>query len=374
MLDPMLSLQLLFAGLIASPLAQQGGAGVVQRIVLPADPIAELVARLERAPVAERSLPAWPEWPAWDGADPGWEEEAPWRHWVELLLAEAHAREADPERRAQLALLAREQRRDSDAWRHLLRCGEHPLVLALFPAFLPGVPADLLAAVELPDGVLLRPALPPATEDPRGTLATLAGRSMEHRGVLVAGALLFMVLRIEGDGVQLDLTHKSGPSVHVLVSLPAPAGVEIALTYRDWEKLEDPRAPIELVLSPDDPAHTLWGRFRSRRDRWPMPSPYESERPYPPRAPLALASDQTTLEPRLQRFAEALSELFDRPCLYPFDPLAYARDRLAHPGAHAGDVFEPIVLHLGGGVDPDRKLAAMISLAEAYALAGAARR
>ncbi len=363
MLGSMLLLQVLLAGTLASPALQQTGTEVVQRIVLPADPIAELVTRLERAPVAERSLPAWPEWPAWNSADPGWGEEAPWRRWVELLRTEAHAQEPDPERRAQLALLAREQGRDSDAWRHLLRCGEDPLVLALFPAFLPGVPARLLSAEELPDGVLLRPALPPATEDPRGTLATLAGRTMEHRRVLVGGALLYLVLRIEGDGVQVDLVHKSGPSVRVRVSLPAPAGVEIALTYKDWEKLEDPRAPIELALSQEDPSHTIWGRFRMRRDRWPMPSPAASKRTDPPRAPLALASDATRIEPRLQRFAEALSELFDRPCVYPFEPLAYA-----------DEVFEPIVLHLGGGVDPDRKLAAMISLAEAYALAGAARR
>ncbi len=346
--------------------AQEEGVPTAGGLLLPVDPLTELVLRIEGAEAAgtakrsELQEPPWPEWRS--GADSGWNREEPWRRWVELVRAEARAESPHPGTRARLALLARAQGRDTDAWRHLLRCGTDALVLDLLPAFLPGVPEELLCAETLPDGVFLRPALPPSTDDSRERLATLAGRSMAAREVRIGGATISFELAVQGDGIQVDLVHLAGPCTRVRLVLPVPRGVDIALTYEDWEKLADPRAPVLVELSAEDPEHTVWGRFQPRRDRWPMTLPGEDARAVRARAPLALAVPEEDGDPRLARFAEALAELFDRPCLHPYEP-----------SLETAGPFEPIVLHLGAGFDPDRKLTAMISLSEIHALAGAAR-
>jgi hypothetical protein len=331
---------------------------------LPADPLTELVRRIEAdARLPHAAAPAgasWSAlWPAWErGADSAWNREPPWRLWVELVRAEAAAAKPDAARRASLALLARLQGRDTDAWRHLRACGADALVLEILPAFVPGAPLAVLGAPTLPDGVLLSPALPPSTDDPAETLTTLAGRSFLVPAVRVGEAKLSLELALQGDGVQVDLVHCAGPAVSVSVLLPCPRGVEIALTYADWEKLADPRAPIRVQLSAEAPEHTLWGRFLPRVDRWPMPLAVDAT-PEGPRAPLALATgEDPAADGRLPRFAEALAELFDRPCLWPYDP------------AQAQGPLEPIVIHLGTGKDPERRFAAMISLVETHALGG----
>jgi hypothetical protein len=344
---------------------------------LPRDPLTELVLRIEaaRSTGTARRTDAlgarpWPEWTR--GAASAWNREEPWRRWVELVRDEAGARAPDPARRAQLALLARSQGRDTDAWRHLRACGEDEVVLDLLPAFVPGVPRELLGEAALPDGVRLRPALPPSTDDAGETLTTLAGRSTLASEVRVGEATLSFELAVQGDGVQVDLVHRSGPLVRVSVLLPAPRGVEIALTYADWEKLPDPKAWIEVELSAEEPEHTLWGRFLPREDRWPMPLPAETAGTAM-RAPLAIAPGAPGADGsgpdgdgRLPRFAEALAELFDRPCLWPYSPRA-------RPSVQDGGPLEPIVIHLGSGPDPERKLIAMLSLAELHALEGPGR-
>ncbi len=323
--------------------------------------MAELLAALDPEAAIPPPPPAWPDWS--DPTPAGWGAEEPWRSWVELLRAETHAAEPDPERRVRLALLARAQGRDADAWRHLRAAGPHPLVAAVLPALLPGVPSELVGRdAPLPPGVLLRPALPPATHDPRGSLRELAGRVMEHRRVRVGETLVSLRVLVEGDGVQVDLVHKSGPPVELRVEPPVPPGVEIGLLYADWERVDDGTVAVGLRLSAEEPRHTIWGRFRSRHERWPAPLPRATGVPRP-RVPLRLvvpAGAERT--PRLARFAEALSELFGLAC-----------ELREGDRAPDGGLFEPTTLHLGDGPDAERKLVAMISLVEAHALAGAAR-
>lgn len=328
------------------------------RLVFPPGPIEELVARLpvEAPPLAS-------PWPAWDDrSEPaGWGGERAWRRWVELVRAEARAPEPDPRRRVELALLARMQRRDADAWWHLSRAAADPsLVAAALPAFLPGVPLELLGSAEdLPDGVLLRPALPPALHDRRGSLRQLAGRTMEHRFVRVAGALLMMRVVIEGDGVQVDVTHREGPEVRLSIAPPVPPGVEIGAIYADWESLDGNPEAAELVLSADAPSHSIWGRFLPRAERWPAPLP-DPDRPPQPREELVLVVPaERRGEPVFARFAEALAELYELPC--------ELVDENAGPGRH---LLEPVAIHLGSGAESERKLVAMIGLAEAWALPG----
>ena len=353
------------------------------RIVLPLGPMADLLARLEQR--GFEPVPPPRGWPAWfdapDSSDatgddraagPSWNDELPWREWVELLRAESSAPANDPERaerRARLALLAKTQGRGSDAWRHLLRCGEDPIVDAVLPALLPGVPLELLGQPgPLPPGVLLTPAVPPATEDEHGRLNVLAGRSMEHRDVRIGDTIAKLVVLIEGDGVQVDVIHTSGPPVDVRVLPPLPAGVEIGLLYSDWEKVATERATVALHLHPDEPRHSLWGRFRGRRDRWPSPRAGALRDSKAPGAtgpnpdlpvpdlevvvPPALAGDA-----RLARFSEALSELFERPCT-----LRTTR------APRKTSLLEPISIHLGDGSDWERKLLGLISMIEATVL------
>ena len=386
------SLALVLAG---SAFAQNPpGQGVEpDRWVLPEGPIAELFQRVEEtgsseleASLEELGLDPWPIWPAWSDRGPtGWGSEAPWRRWVELLRAESAAQNnahreadaptlagADPERarrRAELALLARAQGRDPDAWRHLLATRDDPRYAArLEPVFLMGAPPSSLARPKEPlePGVLLSPPLPPATDDPRGRLRNLVGRTFEHRAVRIGETVAGLRVVVEGDGIQVDLRHRSGPAVEVRVAPPVPPGVEIGLLYADWMRLDDPLAPVPFTLSTEEPEHTVWGRFRPRSERWPAPL---APRDFQVRrgrgvvvevANLAVESD----EPFYQRLSQALGELFGVP------------SQLQRRGTHSVEetFFEPTVLRLEGSAAGERKLLAMLSLIENYALAGGARR
>ena len=330
---------------------------------LPAGPIAELVAGLADTGPPAVLGPAWPDWS--DAGPAAWGGEAPWRLWVELLRAEAAAARPDPERRTLLALLAKRQGRDHDAWRHLAALapsndGGLAGVAAVLPALFPGVPDEHLGTDgPLPEGVLLRPSLPPDTTATKAALRTLAGRSIEYRALRIGAAVLSLKVSVEGDGVQVDVQHLSGPEVRLRVQPPEPPGVDVAILYYDWERVADEPVPVEVVASAEEPLHTLWGRFLGHSGSWPDPRP-PARGAHPPQGPLVLQVAERTA--RLDRLGEALSELFDVPCLQ------------VPAGAPLPAGFrEPTVLQLGGGPDPQRKLDAMISLIEAHALAGAAR-
>ncbi len=331
-------------------------------VTLPAGQVAELLERLEPGLLPAR-IPdgAWPDWS--DRSGSGWGGELPWRSWVELVRAEASAERPDPARRFRLAVLARLQGRDGDAWRHLLACGADPaLVAALLPIFVPGVPpASLGSSAPLPDGVLLAPALPPATEEPRPSLRSLAGRALEHRAVRIGEARLSLRVICDSDGIEVALVHLEGGPVRVRVRPPLPEGVERGQLFVDWERRNESAFPVELALGPKESEHTLWLTFHRREERWPAPLPEALPGLAPAR--VVIIRSPRGDEAHLARFAEALSELFG------------LRSELAPSGRPPGELLlEPIELDL----DPEkagseRKLAGMIGLSESLALARARR-
>ena len=351
-----------------SELAERSGprASIREEYVLPPGPVADRVATLARLERSAPEAPAWPRWTPPSGPDDPWAAEAPWRDWVELVRDEAAAEPPDPGRRARLALLARAQGRDADAWRHLLAAGETAEASALLPAFLPG----LLTPDPEADGggSHLAPALPPGSPTADGPLRSLVGREMRLEGFALGGARLSITVRVEGDGVQVDLAHLEGPEVRVAVTLPVPPGVELGVVYADWERLDETDAPVPLVLSPDSPTHELWGRFRSLAVRWPAPLPGDD-------SPLVRTPERVVIQvprggapdPRVARFAEGLAELIERPT-----SLRRAGDMPRE--SEEGRGLEPLLLHLDDPAEAERKLVALMGLAEAHALAGVAAR
>ena len=333
-------------------------------ITLPAGRVADLLEGLGPDVVPAALENVWPDWS--DRSPRGWAGELPWRRWVELVRAEAGASAPDPARRGELAVLARMQGRDADAWRHLVDTAREPAIAAgLLPLFVPGVPPALVGSSgPLPDGVLLSPALPPVLDHAgRSGLRALAGSMLEHRAVLVGGARLSLRVAVEPDGLQVDLAHLEGPSVRVRVQPPLPGGIDAGPYHVDWERLpEDRRDAVEFLLGPakEQRTHTLWVSFRRRRENWPAPR-IESIAPLDRSRALLVASPRGD-EPHLARFAEALGELFALPTALVSEPAS-------------GDAFllEPIVIRIGEGWAGERKLATMIGLAEDFALRPRAR-
>lgn len=346
--------------LLAFPLAvlsQIGAPTVTPRggaVSLPPGAIAALLETVDlEGPQAELDL-RWPDWT--DRGPGGWGGVAPWRRWVELVRAEAAASAPDAKRRAALATLARAQGRDADAWQHLLACAADPgVVAALFPLFLPGVPADVLAGGEpWPEDVLLRPALPP-TDDPRGGLRVLRGLSLEHAGFGVGGARVALALRVDGDGCGVTLRHLSGPMVRVRARPPLPRGVDPGLLFVDWERT-DPGAELpSLTLTAEEPEHSVWITFHRPKERWPAPL---EPRPGLDRELVLVVPEE---DGALRRSAEALGELLEM-------PVRVVRERPAQ-----GEGPEPLVLSFDEPAGRERKWIAMLGQAEDFVL-GRARR
>jgi len=310
------------------------------------------------------------DWPAWsDRSGAAWGGEIAWRRWVELVRAEAAAQAPEPARRARLAALARLQGRDSDAWHHLEACASDPgTVAALFPLFLPGVPAELLGhGPPWPEGVLLAPALPP-TDEEQATLRGLFGRVLEHRAVAIGGALVSLRVDVDRDGVGVELANRSGVPVRVRVRPPMPLGVEPAVLFADWEKRLPSEREVEFLLeplapTPDQPEpapseHSLWLTFHAPEAPWPHPLASDVAPLFPGRE-LVLVSPRGD-EPHLVCCADALSELLG------------LRTRLARAGAERGSLrpgeLEPVVLRLDEPGSAERKLASLLGQAEAFAL------
>jgi len=327
------------------------GAGLVS---LPPGRVAEMLERLgDAAPEAGTLGDPWPAWD--DRTSAGWGGEPAWRRWVELVRLEAEARTSLPERRAQLACLARLQGRDGDAWAHLLACESEPgVVAALLPLFSPGVPRTLLdQRGALPDGVLLSPALPPG-EERRTSLRWLAGRRIERREFDVGLARCALEVSVDPDGLEVSLRHLSGGAARVRVLAPLPRGIEPGLAFADWEKLPGDAGPVEFLLDAESNEHSLWQTFHPPEARWPSP-PLETLGALTRGREILLESPRGD-EPELRRFAEALSELLG----------IEARACAAESRSVAG--LEPLVLRFAPGPVGERMLVDFLGLAEAFAL------
>lgn len=202
-----------------------------------------------------------------------WRAAESWTRWSADLAAARAPGQAEPEHEARLALFALEQMRWEDAWRHFARTSAEPAIVAgLLPRFLPGVDAGAPLAKDgfagaLADGVVLRPALPPAKGDaPPGRIER---REMKLARLSVGKATLSLRVALEYDGVVVELAHVAGEPCALSVVLPCEAGYVFANEYVDWYAQETHGAPLGVTLKPGEEAHTLYGRLDLRPIRGP---------------------------------------------------------------------------------------------------------
>jgi hypothetical protein len=342
--------------------APEGAPGAA--LTLPPSAAADALAAIADD-VAALPLPpqAWPEWP---GA--GWEEAAPWQRWSELVLEEAEADRPDAGRRADLALCAAMQGRHVDAWDHFAAAAraEPGIALALLPRLVPGVPttvgSDGGAATDgLPDGVLLRPALPPLDrESPYGRPRV---RGMTLAGVRIGAATCDMTVQVEADGVEVSFVHRAGGPARVRVEMPIPHDRVVRSLYVDWSRSEVITTVVELELVPSvdgtESEAAAWARFVPRRLSWPAPgellAPAQVRR-----AGLALVrADGDPMAARIDRVADALGVVLGVPSAgFAVAPVP--------PGATAP---LPVAFRLDAEDDVrEAKLAFLVSAAERFRL------
>jgi hypothetical protein len=318
----------------------------------------------EAAParLAPEDLPHEPE---------AWRTSAPWQAWAELLTAEAEAlaeqRAPDARRRARLALVAWSQNRSDDAWDHLASTVAEPAwMAAVVPHLAPGVPLDWLAQPDhdprapLPDGIHLRPALPPApvpaAEVVHG-LSRVDPRELRVQGVAIGAGVVDVRIALEVDGVQVDVEHVSGGPVSLLLTLPEPIDFEIKVEYLNWMRLDEARQPIEVRVDADEQRAFVFGRFL------PRILPWSETLPAAPSARLERHGVQLRLPPgadatdRLRGFAAALRTLFGwEAAVLNLDP------------AQAPEPWPGIVMTFGPEPELERKFTGLVSLVEHYAL------
>jgi hypothetical protein len=353
---------LLGIGLLAGFSAAQEAASAtpqdVSAILLPTGPLADLLAQAKQTQEQPRLEP----WPAWTerGTEGGWGSKAPWQRWSQLLIQSAlpDSGSAAPlersQRRASLALLAKMQGRDGAGWGHLLASADGGSVAQVLPAFLPGrLPAEF--ASQPFDGIF-RPALPP-THDPLNPLLTgSVGNSMEHQAVRLGESVFRMRVLLEADGIQVDLTHVSGPELSFKVLPPEPNAQRIALLYADWIKVGTERQAVDVKLAPGDPTYTIWGRFLSRRASSPIPRGGRMQ---------ARDSDKPRHEIEIRLPLERMEEPFMQQLARTLVELSGSKVSLRAPKLVPPVRFpEPIVIRLGTGVAAEKKLLELVDRIE----------
>ncbi|HVS19557.1 MAG TPA: hypothetical protein VMT18_13205 [Planctomycetota bacterium] len=207
------------------------------------------------------------------------ESDETWRAWAERLEV---CRAGEPAERAEarlwLAVLSARQGRSDDAWEHLAHAGEAPGGLrAVLPLVVPGVaPADLAAWPALPAGARLAPLTPPPSVPAREVLLGI-GRVREGHarasGFQVGAAHVALALRVEGDGVQLELSHTGGGAAELELVVPVPPDFTLWSVHVDWESVAAPGGAVRVALAPGGDPVTVYGRYRPRRIEWPTSVP-----------------------------------------------------------------------------------------------------
>ncbi|MFT5291231.1 MAG: hypothetical protein ACI8QS_002611 [Planctomycetota bacterium] len=307
-------------------------------------------------------------WPVWGEAGGGWDQVEPWQRWSELVRAEAAAETPNPGRRAQLALCARGQGRDQDAWAHLELAAVDPNLLAmLLPSFLPGVSVrsslEVLGSTGpvLPGGIpgdlrsgdtLRLPEPPPLTFALSRTHDVFAP-FWRVENVPVGESRISVSLVMNADGIEAEVLHQGGPPVELIIILPTPTHQAIRTLYANWERLDDPHRAITLELSAEDPKGEIWGLLEPRATRWPKVLPEGVDQRLAD-GDMRLVGD--TEDPFLIAAARGLGLLLEAPV------------ELVAPGTAARDFREPLAIRLPPGPDRDAKLLGLLSLAEAYGL------
>ncbi|MAF64683.1 MAG: hypothetical protein CMJ84_03350 [Planctomycetes bacterium] len=353
----------MIALLLSSACALAAGAPDTPAVELPDGPAATAWAGVGPATTPAAIGGTWLDEQARDAGGAGDPLTDRWLAWARWLKAEAAdaGEHPDPQRRTGLALLALEQRRWGDAWRHLARLSAHPgFAAGLMPRLLPGAPADaeILAGgllAPLADGVVLRPAPPPATER--------AGRRIQTRratvhGLRIGAAWIDMALLVEPAGVEVTLTHVGGAATSLAVRLPQPAGRLIGIEYNDWFRQDTVGDPLAVELTPECDPVVLFGRF----------VPTDHILPASPAGRLPAGLDGgglwievgptcEALRPRARAAAKALGELLDIP--------AGLREPIAPPPASP---WHGTLVHLADPQQAESVLTAIASAAEAHVL------
>jgi len=287
-----------------------------------------------------------------------WRDPAAFERWRAAL---ADARTADARgARARLALLARRQDRDADAWQHLEVAGADPALLAaLLPRFLPGIADEVAAgagglAGALPDGAIFTPTTPPRTRPlERGRIER---RAMRVRGLRVGEAVLGLRVSVEPEGVQIDIEHIAGGAARVAVKLPIEPGFALANEYVDWFPAPMRGAAHVVEIRPGDEEHTLYGRFE--------PSDSAQTFALPPRAPAALELGGLGIRPESGADGRARAEALAR--ALSGAPISLAARVLEEGAPVAG--WAPIVVDLRDTRTSAAKIAALCGAVERFTL------
>jgi hypothetical protein len=363
--------------------AEPSALGLV--IELPAGPVREAWERRAQfqetqnpPPVAVPTAVAerWSRWAEWlergdaaplcvfAAADQRWDDA--WRWW--LASAEANGGLGLLRARETIAALVvgHALTRSTDATESDVQPAAHP---GTRPAAHPDASLDALPAA-IPDGALLRPALPPQPPGPQGTYQRCA---MAARGLRIGAAVVDLEVRVELDGVQIDLTHVGGGACSVAIVLPTMSQFALAQEYVDWEEQPLPSGrPLALSIQPGDERHTLWGRFEVRPNPWPARIPAHLPAQI---ARSGLVIQTTRDDPRraeLAEFAAALARLTRARCTLEFIDAANTRDVHSAPDATApADTRSALRVDLGpasAAADPTRDLKwlALVALTERW--------
>jgi hypothetical protein len=291
-----------------------------------------------------------------------WNQPGTWTRWAALVDAESRASTPDPVRRAELALLALEQERWDDAWRELEVCAATPGWLsALLPRFLPGAPAGSPLAPggrtgRLPDGVTLVPSLPPSTRDaPTGRVDR---RAMRIDDLAIGDAIIELKVAVEAEGVQVDVTHRSGGAARFSLRIPEPADFAIAQEYVDWYRQDALRVAHSIEVKPGDPTHTFYGRFEAHSVRFTAQLPTQLNAQLQTGTLWILSGE----EPGERALAREIAESLEK------GPLKIAARALGASEQPADAEWTGVRLDLRDATERQRKLAWLASSVEHFAL------
>jgi hypothetical protein len=234
-------------------------------------------------------------------------------------------------RLARLALAALHQERHADAWRHLADVAAAAPQLAgrLLPHFAPGVPLVHDATLVLPEGLVLRPSLPPPAADGRPPFAPFT-----VEGLRVGASIVTAQLEVRGDGIDLRYRLDDGPHVSFAAVIPSVPGLATMVEYYDWERADTIGEPLPVVLTEVGEWYRLWGRVRPARPGWPNRVPAAAPQHLEWFGLALLIDEQDPQRAYLEGFAAAAARLL------PFDvTVVRPTSADAHGRAHAIDLL-----------------------------------
>lgn len=266
---------------IGGPAAGAQDDGVAPWLELPDQPLGRLWAS-----VGPRTEP-WARMRDVRAVPPDAEGE-PWASWAAALraLEEPAGEGADAPREARMLLvrLAAEDERPDDAYAWVRSFGaDDPRALAgSLPYLFPGVPLDHRLGprgkpAPMAEGVVLRPVVPPATDEDG---ARLPWCEAVARGLRIGETTFDMKLKLDGSGVVVQFEEVVGPPVKAKVVLPRLPGARLKSLYVDWELAELPEGadagthdwsgtPVEVVIQPSELASSVFGRVAGVPGRLP---------------------------------------------------------------------------------------------------------